>query len=154
MLAITWYQWFLFFHILGAIVMVGGALTLFALAIAARKTSDPAHELALIRLAGKIGGPFFGISGFALLGFGIGLVENGNWGYDHVFIEWGFAVWAFSTLLGIVFYSRQEKRLDAAEAKGGAAALRRQLDRYYWVGRVDALSLVSAVFVMATKPWL
>jgi hypothetical protein len=32
--------------------------------------------------------------------------------------------------------------------------VRRHLDRYYWVGRLDVFGLVSAVFVMATKPLL
>jgi uncharacterized membrane protein len=152
--AITWYQWFLFAHILAASAMVGGALALFALSIAARAQRDPAQEIAFLRLAGKIGGPLFGSAGFALIGFGIALVENGDWGYDHFFITFGFGIWALSTLLGIVFYGSQQKRIDAALERGEDAAVRRQLDRYYWVGRLDLLGLVSAVFVMATKPFL
>jgi hypothetical protein len=31
--------------------------------------------------------------------------------------------------------------------------VRRRLNRYYAVGRVDTLVLVVALFVMATKPW-
>jgi hypothetical protein len=32
--------------------------------------------------------------------------------------------------------------------------LRRRLERYYWVGRLDGLVLVAALFVMTTKPFL
>ena len=63
-------------------------------------------------------------------------------------------IWAFSTLLGIAFYGRQQKRIDAALERGDDAAVRRHLDRYYWVSRLDVFGLVSAVFVMATKPFL
>jgi uncharacterized membrane protein len=154
-LAITWYQWFLFAHVLAATALVGGALTLFALAVAGRRQSDPEQELVLIRLAGKIGGPFFGFAGFALIGFGIALVENGNWGYDKFFIDFGFGIWAFSTLVGTFYYGNAQKGIEAAAERGpDDPELRMRLDRYYLVGRLDTLGLVAAVFVMATKPWL
>jgi uncharacterized membrane protein len=153
MLAITWYEWFLFFHILAAAAWVGGGLGLIALAVAARAQRDPAQELTFVRLAGKIGGPFFGLAGLALIGFGIALVENGNWGYDHFFIQYGFAAWGFSTLTGIFYYQTELKGIEAADAGGDDREVRRRLNRYYAVGRVDTLVLVVALFVMATKPW-
>jgi uncharacterized membrane protein len=104
MIAITWYQWFLFAHILAAAAWVGGGLVLAALAIAAKRQSDPAQELTLVRLGGKIGGPFFGAAGLLLIAFGIALVENGHWGYDTFFVQFGFAAWAFSTLTGAGYY--------------------------------------------------
>src|SRR6185312_5967331 len=100
-LAITAYQWYLFFHILAAALWVGGGAGLAALAIAARKQSDPAQELVLIRLSGKIGGPFFGTSGLVLLAFGIALVQKGHWGWDTAFVIWGLAAFAFSLVTGI-----------------------------------------------------
>ncbi|HKP19240.1 MAG TPA: hypothetical protein VJT84_12225 [Gaiellaceae bacterium] len=154
-LAITWYQWFLFAHILAAAAWAGGALALGALAIAARRAAGTPQELELVRLAGKIGGPFFGVAGLALIGFGIALVENGNWGYDKFFVQFGFGAWAFSTLVGIFYYGREQKGIEATLARGADdPEVRRRLNRYYLVGRLDALVLVVAVFVMATKPWL
>jgi hypothetical protein len=153
-LAITGYQWFLFLHILAAAAWVGGGLLLGALSIAARNRSDPAQELALVRLGGKIGGPFFGAFGFVLLGFGIALVERGNWSYDRFFVQFGFGAWAFSALTGIFYYGWEQKGLDAAAARGDSSEVRRRLERYYWVGRLDGLVLVAAVFVMTAKPWL
>ena len=80
MLGIAAYQWYLFAHILAAAFWVGGGACLAALAIAARRQSNRDNELVLVRLGTAIGGPFFGASGLVLLGFGIALVENGNWG--------------------------------------------------------------------------
>jgi uncharacterized membrane protein len=153
MLAITWYQWFLFAHVLAAAAWAGGGLVLVALSIAARRQSDPTQELALVRLGGKIGGPFFGFAGLALIGFGIALVQNGHWHYDRFFVEFGFGAWAFSTVTGIVYYGLEQKGLDAAAERGDTAEVRRMLERYYWVGRLDTLVLVAAIFVMATKPF-
>jgi hypothetical protein len=155
LVAITWSQWFLFAHILAAAAWAGGALALGALAIAGRSAADVSQELGLVRLAGKIGGPFFGFAGLALIGFGIALVENGNWGYDTFFVQFGFGAWAFSTLVGIFYYGREQKGLDAAAARSlDDPEIRRRLNRYYLVGRLDTLVLVAAIFVMATKPWL
>lgn len=151
--AITWYQWFLFLHILAAAAWVGGALALVALSVAARAQRDPAQELALVRLGGKIGGPLFGFAGLALIGFGIGLVENGNWGYDHFFVQFGFGAWAFSTLTGIFYYQTEQRGLDAATERGDDADVRRRLNRYYRVGRLDTAVLAAGVFVMTTKVW-
>jgi uncharacterized membrane protein len=153
-LAITSYQWFLFAHILAAAFWVGGGACLAALAIAARRQSNLDSELALVRLGTAIGGPFFGASGLVLFGFGIALVEKGNWGWDQAFVIWGLCAWAFSTFTGIVFYGLQQRRIDKALAHGDDGAVRRALDVYYRVGRVDVLVLVSAVFAMSTKPWL
>jgi uncharacterized membrane protein len=153
-LAITSYQWYLFAHILAAAFWVGGGACLAALAMAARRQSNQDNELALVRLGTTIGGPFFGASGLVLLGFGIALVEKGNWGWDQAFVIWGLCAWAFSTFTGIGFYRRQQGRIEAARARGDNAAVRRALDVYYRVGRIDVLVLVSAVFAMATKPWL
>jgi hypothetical protein len=154
-LAVTWYQWFLFAHILAAAAWVGGGLCLVALAIAARKQSDPAQELALVRLGGKVGGPLFGFAGLALIGFGIALVQNGHWHYDKFFVDFGFGAWAFSTLVGIFYYGPAQKKIDAAAERGfDDPELRMRLDRYYLVGRLDTLILAAAVFVMTAKPWL
>ncbi len=153
-LAITWYQWFLFAHILAAAAWVGGGLLLLALAIAARAQSDRAQELALVRLGGTIGGPFFGTAGLVLLAFGFGLVENGHWGYDRFFVQFGFGAWAFSTLTGIFYYGTEQKGIDAAAERGDDVEVARRLGRYYLVGRIDSLVLIAAIFVMSTKPWL
>jgi uncharacterized membrane protein len=154
MLAITSYQWFLFAHILAAATWVGGGLVLVALSLAARRQTDQAGEIALVRLAGSIGGPFFGSAALVLIGFGIALVEKGHWGYDKAFITWGFVVWGFSTVTGIFYYGRAQKGIEAAAGRGDDAEVRRRLDRYYLVSRLDALVLVSAVFAMAAKPFL
>lgn len=154
MLAIAAYQWYLFFHILAAAAWVGGGLALAALAIAARKQDDPAQELALVRLGGKIGGPFFGVSGLVLLGFGFALVAEGDWDWGEAFVIWGFAAWAFSLLTGIFYYGMEQRGLDAAAERGDDAEVRRRLNRYYMVGRIDSLVLVSAVFAMSAKPFL
>ena len=152
-LAVTWYEWFLFFHILAAAMWVGGGLVLTALTVAAKRAGGD-QELNLVRLGTTIGGPFFGLAGFALLGFGIALVENGNWDWGTFFVIWGMVSWAFSAIVGIFYYGPEQKRIDAALERGDQATVRRLLDRFHRVGQIDSVVLIATVFVMTAKPWL
>lgn len=154
MLAITSYQWYLFAHVLTAAFWVGGGACLAALALAAKRATDQETELAFVRLGGKIGGPFFGTSGLVLLGFGIALVQKGNWDWSEAFVIWGLCAFAFSMFTGIAFYGMQLKRIERAAEHGNQEGMRKALNVYYRVGRIDTLVLISAVFAMTAKPWL
>jgi putative copper export protein len=152
-LAVTWYQWFLFFHILAATMWVGGGLALTVLSLSARRAGRE-QELILVRLGTTIGGPFFGVAGMALLGFGIALVENGNWDWSTFFVIFGLIAWAWSAAVGIFYYGPEQQRIDAALGRGDEATVSRLLARFHRVGQIDSLVLVVAVFVMTAKPWL
>jgi uncharacterized membrane protein len=152
-LAATWYQWFLFFHLLAVAMWVGGGLLLTVLVFVARRGGRE-QELTLVKLGTSIGGPFFGLAGLALLGFGIALVQNGHWHWNTFFVIWGLAAWAFSAVVGIFYYGPEQQRIEAALARGDETAVRRFLDRFHLVGKADSLVLVVTIFVMTAKPWL
>ena len=155
MLAITTYQWFLAAHVIAAVLWVGGGASICFLSMAARRQGETAKEVDFALLAGKIGGPVYGLSSFLLLGFGFALVENGNWGYDRFFVQFGLAAWLFSAVLGIFYYSRELKGLAAAYERGPEdLEVRMRLTRFYRVGALDVAVLIAAVFVMSAKPWL
>jgi nicotinamide riboside transporter PnuC len=69
-------------------------------------------------------------------------------------VIWGIVAFAFSLVTGIGYYAWEQKGLGEADASGDTAEVRRRLNRYYLVGRIDSLVLVSAVFAMTAKPWL
>lgn len=155
MLAITTYQWYLSAHIIAAVLWVGGGATISFLSMFARRQQETAKEVDFALLAGKVGGPVYGLSALVLLGFGFALVENGNWGYDRFFVQFGLAAWLFSMVVGIFYYSRELKGLAAAYERGPEdIEVRMRLTRFYRVGALDSLVLITAVFVMAAKPWL
>lgn len=82
-------------------------------------------------------------------------MQNGDWGYDRFFVQFGFAAWTFSTVTGIFYYGLEQRRIDVAAARGlDDPEVRCRLNRYYLVGKVDSLVLVVAIFVMTAKPWL
>ena len=155
MLALTWYEWFKAGHVLAAVAWVGGGFTLTALSFAARRQRDPEQEIDIVVLAGKLGGPVYGAASWILLGFGFALVQNGDWGYDRFFVQFGLAAWVFSTVIGIFYYSREVKGLEAAAARGADdPEARMRLNRYYRVGTIDSAVLLAAISVMSAKPWL
>jgi uncharacterized membrane protein len=154
-LALTWYDWFKALHVIAASVWAGGGVTLFALGTAASRLRDPEKQLTLLRLSNVIGGPMFGISALVLLGFGIGLVENGNWGYDRFFVQWGIGAFAVSSLIGVLFYGAQTKKIEAAAERGlNDPEFQLRVRRYSRVGTLDMLLLMATMFVMTAKPFL
>ena len=155
MLALTTSNGFLAAHVIAAVLWVGGGATISFLSMAARRQQQPAKEVDLALLAGKIGGPVYGLSAWVLLGFGFALVENRDWGYDDFFVQFGLAAWLFSAVVGMLYYSREIKGLAAAYERGpDDLEVRMRLTRFYRVGALDSLVLVGAVFVMSAKPWL
>jgi uncharacterized membrane protein len=153
-LAISAYEWFLFFHILGATVWVGGGIFLTALMARGLRSREPTQLLGLMQQVGPIGGPVFGAAGLVLVGFGFGLTEKGNWGYDEFFVQYGIAAWLVSTLIGAIYYGRAGKKIGETVAARGPEAAVPALRRYFRVGLTDTLILLSALFVMSAKPLL
>jgi uncharacterized membrane protein len=152
--AVTTYNWFLFFHILGAVVWLGGGMLLLVLSAIGLKSRDLERNVALMRWTTAIGGPFFGVAGLLIVGFGFALVEKGSWGYDEVFIQLGIAVWAASTLIGALYYNRAGRAVERVVAEGGVAAAAPRIRQYFLVGLLDSAMLLVALFFMTTKPFL
>jgi hypothetical protein len=155
-LAVSGYEWFLFLHVLAAVVWAGGSFLLVVLGLIGLRARDTGRLLTLLRLSEPVEGPVFVVAGLVLAGFGFALVERGNWGYDHFFIQYGIAAWAVSAALDLVYCSRAEKAIERLVEQHGpeAPAVGARARQYFLVGTLDALLLLSAVFVMTVKPLL
>jgi uncharacterized membrane protein len=153
-LALTWYDWFKAAHVLAAVLWVGGGATITIYALMTVRQNSPQELASLARKIGLLGERFFMPLSFAVLGFGFGLVENGNWGYDHFFVQFSLAGWGASALTGMLFLGPQSAKLgklmptrppDDPEVQ---SAIRRIL----FVARIDVVLLLAIVFVMTAKP--
>jgi uncharacterized membrane protein len=155
-LALTWYDWFKAAHVLAAVLWVGGGATITIYALMTLRENDPEELANLARKVGLLGQRFFTPLSFVVLGFGFALVENGNWGYGHFFVQFALAGWGASALTGMLFLGPQSAKLGnlmssrPAEDPEVQTAIRRIL----LVARVDVVLLLAIVFVMTAKPWL
>src|ERR1700749_3961325 len=71
-----WYAFFKVVHVSGAVLWVGGGLSLTILALRAERTADPAEMAMLARQAAFLGERVFAPVGLLVLLAGIGMVTN------------------------------------------------------------------------------
>ena len=155
MLATTTYQWFLAGHILAAVIWVGGGTTLAVIGTMTLRMKDP-HQLALFaKTAGLIGERLYTPMSLLVLLFGIGMIHNGDLGWDYTWLRIALAGWALTTLVGIFWIRPTAAKLaKTIESKGpddpeSQAIIRRVM----LVTRLDVVLLLFIVFVMTAKPW-
>jgi uncharacterized membrane protein len=155
-LALTWYQWFKAAHVIAAMLWVGGGFMITLYALMTLRQNDPAELASLARKVGLIGERFFTPLSFVVLGFGFGLVENGNWGYGHFFVQFSLAAWGASALLGMFFLGPESAKLGKLlpARPPDDPEVQYRIRRILLVARFDVLLLLVVVFVMTTKPFL
>jgi uncharacterized membrane protein len=155
-LALTWYQWFKAAHVLAAVLWVGGGSLLTLYAILTLRQRDPVELASFAGKAALIGERFFTPLSFVVLGFGFGLVENGNWGYGSFFVQFSLAAWAVSALLGMLFLGPEAGRLGRLLPERGPEdpEVQYRIRRILLAVRLDVALLLATVFVMTTKPFL
>jgi len=150
-----WYTVFKMFHVGAAVVWVGGGLFITVCALLAELANDDDQLLAIGHWAEVVAGRLFPIMSFVVLGFGIGMIENLNWGWDHFWIVFGLIAWALSAATGILFLGPEAKRLNAVAAEHGPKSPQAQarLRRILLVARVDVALMFVIVFDMVAKPF-
>ncbi len=148
------YDFLLAVHVLAAVLWVGGGVSIHVLVRRAQKSQDARYALTLSREASAIGNRLYAPLSLILVIAGSFLVNEAGYGFSQLWITLGYAAWLVSFVLGIGFYSRQQKRIDEAAEREGAdgpgvsAGIRRVLA----VNSFEILILVLAVVDMAIKP--
>jgi uncharacterized membrane protein len=157
-IAATRYQWLLAFHILCAVVWVGGNVVLQTFAIRAqrRRDTDPNY---LVTLAGDIewwGTRVLIPTSLILLGLGFWMVDEGNWSLGDFWVSFGLGVWVFSFLVGSMYLTPITNRYKRVAAEEGAtsASASALMDKLFFASRIELALLVLVVLDMAIKPFL
>jgi len=149
------YDWLLFFHILCAIVWVGGAIALQIIGIRVFRRG-PAASYALLADFEFVGTRVFMPASILLLGLGIWMVAIGPWSFGQTWILLAFAMFAYSFVSGAFFLGPQLKKTkEVADEKGADSAEVGELTRrLFLVSRVELVFLVLIVADMVLKPFL
>jgi Predicted integral membrane protein (DUF2269) len=74
-----WYAFFKWVHVTGAVLWVGGGLTLTILALKAERLAEHAEMATIARQAAFVGERVFAPIGLLVLGMGIAMVVNLDW---------------------------------------------------------------------------
>jgi uncharacterized membrane protein len=152
-LAVTTYEWVKAFHVLAAVVWVGGAAVLQVLAIFALRSKLPARKAEFAREAEWVGMKIFLPSSLLLVALGFYLVHDGHWGY-HLWVILALVGFALSFLTGLLFLGPESGRIaKAIDAEGpDSEAVAMRIKRILVVSRIEVAILVLLVFDMVIKP--
>ena len=148
------YHWMLFFHVLAAVVWLGGNATTQVYAIRAMRTDDPQRIATFAKEVEWVGSHIFAPSSFVLAALGFGLVADGPWSMGDAWVSFGLAVWLVSALTGALFLGPEAGRINRVVAEKGieSAEAQRRIRRIFTISRVELLLLVLVIFVMVMKP--
>jgi len=141
-------------HVVAIVIWVGGDVTLTTLGIVFERRRD-GDTLAAIGKAGAwVGTRIYTPALFAVLGFGIALVEKGNWPWDVFWIDFALVGWTIAAVVGVGFVGPELGRIDKAAQRYGPESeeVRRRVSRLFAIFRFDTALLVLIVIDMVAKP--
>ena len=107
-------------HVIAIVIWVGGDITLTTLGIVFERRRDGETLAARGKLGAWIGTRVYTPAAFAVLAFGIALVEQGHWGWGRLWIDLAIAGWAIAISVGVLFVGPELGRIDRFAAEHGA----------------------------------
>jgi uncharacterized membrane protein len=148
----------LLFHLLGAFSLVAGTAVAGVAFESARRRETPA-EIALLLGLARVGVALVGAGLLLVVGFGLWLVDLGDWGYGSGWIDGALGLLVLVAVLGAVGGQRPKRARKlasrlAAEHAPASDELRALLhDRATrWLNLLSALLLLAIVVLMVFKP--
>ena len=157
MLGADLYLWLKSFHVLMAVIWVGGAITMQVLAVRIVRTNDRALLRTFAGLAEFVGNRIFAPASITLVILGIWMViKEPAWTFGQFWILAALAMFAFSFVSGAFYLGPQSGKLKKMyEAEGtDAAGAPELIHKLFLVSRVELVLLVLIVFDMVLKPGL
>ena len=149
----TWFEFWLFVHVLAAITWIGGAGAIQVFGILTKRAADPAKSAFFIRNVSWMVMRVFLPASVLVFVSGVGLVENSFWDWDETFVTAGIILWAAVSLIAFGFLGRAMARAGARlESEGPSPQLMLTIRNLVWASRLLLGTLVVVVFLMTVKP--
>ena len=149
----TWFEFWLFVHVLAAITWIGGAGAIQVFGILTKRAADPAKTAFFIRNVSWMVMRVFLPASVLVFVSGVGLVENGFWDWDETFVTAGIILWAAVSLIAFGYLGRAMARAGSRlETEGPSPQLMLTIRNLVWTSRLLLGTLVVIVFLMTVKP--
>jgi uncharacterized membrane protein len=150
-----WYFLFKLLHVVGAVVWVGGGMTLTILAMRAERSRDPREMATIARQAAFVGERIFAPVGLLVFLMGIAMVINFHWGWGTTWIVIGLIGYVITFLTGLLVLGPLAKRIGQLMETNGPEAPETQaaIQKILLVARVDMGVLLLVVADMILKPF-
>jgi uncharacterized membrane protein len=146
----TWYEFLLFVHITGAVIWLGGAFTFQMYGLVVHRGRDPEEMARFAGRAGMLGERMFVPASLVVVLAGVGLMIDGNWDWDQLWVIFALVTFAASFVTGLFVITPIAKRIPAAGPTTPAGQA--LIERLFTILRVDLVYMYAIVFAMVVKP--
>jgi putative copper export protein len=148
------YEILLFLHLTAAIVWVGSNVLLQILATMTERAKDDVTFAKLFSYSAELAPKLFVPAGLLTVLFGIGMVADGPWSFDMLWLVLALVGFAGAFGVGIAVFKPEAERIAAMiERDGGMTAeSTAAARRFVTMTRFDLVVLFVIVFDMAVKP--
>jgi uncharacterized membrane protein len=148
------YKWVLLLHVLTAIVWVGGACALQALAFLTIRRNDALEIARFAKDAEFVGMRIFLPSSLLLIIAGSWMIYDGPWALGDTWVAVGLALYVLSFLTGMGFLGPESGRISALTTEHGPEhpEVQRRIKRVLLVSRIELIWLIAIVVLMVIKP--
>jgi uncharacterized membrane protein len=141
-------------HVISIVIWVGGDITLTTLGIVFERRRDGEALAQLGKLGAWIGVHVYTPALFAVLAFGIALMQKGDWPWDVFWVDFALVGWTIAALVGVGFVGPELGRIDRAAQELGpeSEVVGQRVKRLFTVFRFDTALLILIVLDMTAKP--
>jgi uncharacterized membrane protein len=151
---VTWYTFFKSVHVLTAVVWVGGATMIQALALRITRTGDARRQAEFAKDTEVVGTRLFIPTTWILLLAGIAMMINLDWSWHQNWIVFGLVAFALSFAVGAGFLGPEGGRIAAVIEREGPQSPEAQarIRRILLVSRCELVVLIAVIVNMVVKP--
>jgi uncharacterized membrane protein len=151
---VTWYTFFKSIHVIAAVIWVGGALMIQALAFRIIRTGDARRQAEFAKDTEVVGMRLFIPATWLLLLAGIAMMINLDLAWGQNWIVFGLVAFALSFVVGAGFLGPEGGRIAQVIEREGPAApeAQRRIRRILLISRCELVVLLTVVVNMVVKP--
>jgi uncharacterized membrane protein len=151
---VTWYTFFKSVHVVAAVVWVGGAVMIQALAFRITRSGDARRQAEFAKDTEVVGMRLFIPTTWILLLAGIAMMVNLGWSWSQNWIVLGLIAFALSFVVGAGFLGPEGGRIAAVIDREGPQSLEAQarIRRILLVSRCELVVLITVIVNMVVKP--
>jgi uncharacterized membrane protein len=146
----TWYELLLFVHVSAAVIWLGGGLVLQTYGAVVRRVGEPAELAQFSGRAGVLGERMFVPASLVVVLAGIGLMLDGNWKWEQLWVVFALVGFAYSFVSGLFVISPMAKKIP--EVGPTTPAGQALIVRLFAILRVELAILYTIVLAMTVKP--
>jgi uncharacterized membrane protein len=147
---VTWYELLLFVHLSAAVIWLGGGFMFQVYGAVVRRGGDKAELAQFAGRAGVLGERMFVPASLIVVLTGVGLMLEGNWEWEQLWVVFGLIAFAASFFNGLLLISPTAKKVPVVGPTTPEGQV--LIVRLFVILRTELAVLFTIVLAMTAKP--